>query len=68
MPTSLPAAVHRDLMAYAEVLSWTTGQAVSGSAKLIAAMIARFMATGRAFVKARHSADQLGAGSAERSG
>jgi hypothetical protein len=51
----LPGAVHRTLIAYAEVLSQATGQAVSDPAKLIAPMIERFMATDRAFAKARRS-------------
>jgi hypothetical protein len=50
----LPAAVHRDLVAYAEVLSRETAQ-VTEPAKLIAPMLARFMATDRAFAKARRS-------------
>jgi hypothetical protein len=50
----LPASVHRDLVAYAEVLGRTTGQPVSDPAKLIAPMIQRFMATDRAFAKARN--------------
>lgn len=51
----LPAAVHRDLVAYAEVLAREGGQPVTDPAKLIAPMIARFMATDRAFVKARRN-------------
>ena len=50
----LPAVVHRDLTAYAEVLGRETGQAVE-PAKLVAAMLARFMATDRGFAKARRS-------------
>jgi hypothetical protein len=49
----LPASVHRELVAYAEVLGRTTGQAVVEPAKLIVPMIQRFMATDRAFAKAR---------------
>jgi hypothetical protein len=49
----LSAAVHRDLVAYAEVLGGETGQPVADPAKLIAPMIQRFMATDRAFTKAR---------------
>ena len=48
----LPAAVHRDLVAYAEVLGRETGQAVE-PAKLVAPMLARFMSTDRAFSRAR---------------
>lgn len=49
----LPAEVHRNLVAYAHVLGRTTGKSVSDPAKLIAPMIERFMATDRAFAKAR---------------
>lgn len=48
----LPAQVHRDLVAYAEVLSRKTSQNVE-PAKLIAPMLAQFMAADRAFSKAR---------------
>lgn len=50
----LPASVHRDLVVYAEVLSQETGQSTE-PAKLIAPMLACFMATDRAFAKARRS-------------
>jgi hypothetical protein len=49
----LPAAVHRDLAAYAEVLGRETDQKVVDPAKLIAPMLARFMTTDRAFSRAR---------------
>ncbi|MGV7217812.1 DUF2274 domain-containing protein [Bradyrhizobium sp. UFLA05-112] len=49
----LPAGVHRDLILYAEILSRETGQKISDPNKLIAPMVARFMATDRAFAKAR---------------
>ena len=64
----LPAAVHRDLVAYAEVLGRTTGQRLPDPAKLIAPMIERFMATDRAFAKARRDSAQPGARAPERSG
>ncbi len=48
----LPAAVHRDLVSYAEVLAKQTGQKVE-PAKLVAPMLARFMSTDRAFLRAR---------------
>jgi hypothetical protein len=64
-----PAAVHRDLVAYADVLGRATGQAVSNPAKLIVPMIERFMATDRAFLKARREASpQSEVSEAERSG
>ena len=47
----LPAAVHGDLVAYAEALGHETGQPVSDPAKLIAPMLARFIASDRAFAK-----------------
>jgi hypothetical protein len=50
----LPAALHRDLLAYAEILGRESGQAVEPT-KLVAPMIARFMATDRGFAKMRHS-------------
>ncbi|ESX20172.1 hypothetical protein X766_08895 [Mesorhizobium sp. LSJC255A00] len=49
----LPAAIHRDLVAYAEVLGRETGQTVPDPAKLVAPMLARFMATDRAFSRAQ---------------
>lgn len=48
----IPADVHRDLVAYAELLSRETGQA-NEPAKLIAPMLVRFMATDRGFAAAR---------------
>ncbi|MEQ1889358.1 MAG: DUF2274 domain-containing protein [Alphaproteobacteria bacterium] len=50
----LPAAVHRDLVAYAEALAHETGQPVNEPAKLIAPMLARFIASDRAFAKVRN--------------
>jgi hypothetical protein len=51
----LSATVHRDLNAYAEMLGQETGQAISDPTKLIAPMLIRFMATDRAFAKAKRS-------------
>ena len=48
----LPAAVHRDLVAYADVLGRQNGQNVD-PAKLVGPMLARFMSTDRAFARAR---------------
>ncbi len=65
----LPAAVHRDLVAYAEVLGRTNGQSIAEPAKLIVPMIERFMATDRAFAKARRAGNsQPAAAAGERSG
>jgi hypothetical protein len=49
----LPAILHRDLLAYAEILTHQSGQPISEPTKLIAPMLARFMATDRAFAKSR---------------
>ena len=53
LTVELPADVHRNLAAYADVLARETGQSMLDPAKLIAPMLARFMATDRAFAKAR---------------
>ncbi|QHO75551.1 hypothetical protein ACH79_25825 [Bradyrhizobium sp. CCBAU 051011] len=45
--------VHRDLAVYADLLARETGQSIPDPAKLVAPMLARFMATDRAFAKAR---------------
>lgn len=50
----LPANTHRDLVTYAEVLGRENSQAVE-PARLVAPMLARFMATDRGFAKARRS-------------
>jgi hypothetical protein len=55
----VPAAVHRDLVAYAEVLARQTNQKVEPS-KLIAPMLARFMSTDRAFSRARREKQRTG--------
>ena len=52
LTVELPAALHRDLVAYAEVLGRESGQAVE-PAKLIAPMLTRFMVTDRVFVRQR---------------
>jgi len=49
----LPAAVHRDLLAYAEAVAAESGKPVAEPTKLIVPMLTRFMATDRAFSKSR---------------
>ncbi len=49
----LPGPLHRDLLAYAEVLAGETGQPVSDPVKLIVPMLERFMASDRGFVRSR---------------
>ncbi len=53
LTVELPAAVHRNLVAYAEAIGQEGGQAAPDPARLIAPMVERFMATDRAFGKAR---------------
>lgn len=53
LTVEIPAALHRDLVDYAQVLGRETGQSISEPAKLIAPMLARFMATDRTFAKMR---------------
>ena len=49
----LPAALHRDLVAYSGALARETGQAAIDPAKLVAPMLTRFIATDRAFRRTR---------------
>jgi hypothetical protein len=50
----LPAAVFRDLTAYADILTKTTGAAAPiDPSKLVVPMLERFMATDRVFTKTR---------------
>ena len=51
----LSAALHRDLVAYAEILGLETGQAPADPVRLITPMLERFIATDRGFVKARRT-------------
>jgi hypothetical protein len=51
----LPASVHRDLVAYAKALAGESGQSVADPSKLVAPMLARFMATDRGFAKLRRN-------------
>ena len=52
----LPAAVHRDLVAYGEALAREGGRVVE-PAKLAPPMLARFMATDRAFSRLKSRTD-----------
>jgi hypothetical protein len=53
LTVELPAAIYRDLVAYAETLSRETGQSIVEPGKLISPMIERFMASDRGFAKTR---------------
>jgi hypothetical protein len=62
LTVELSAAVHRDLLAYAEVLARETGQGIAEPTKLIAPMLARFMATDRVFAKIRRTTQERSTG------
>ncbi|NKK70016.1 DUF2274 domain-containing protein [Rhizobium leguminosarum bv. viciae] len=49
----LTAALHRELVAYAEILARETNQRISDPSKLIAPMVQRFIETDRGFARAR---------------
>jgi len=55
LTVELSAALHRDLVAYGQTLARETGQGVVEPAKLVGPMLARFMATDRAFAKLRRT-------------
>lgn len=56
LTVELPAALHRDLVAYANALAEETpGVPAADPAKLVAPMLARFMATDRVFARTRRS-------------
>lgn len=51
----LPASLHRDLAAYADILAREAGLEVGDPTRLIVPMLERFMATDRGFAKARRA-------------
>jgi hypothetical protein len=58
----LPATLHRDLVAYAQALARETAREPPEPGKLIAPMLARFMATDRVFAKTRRAGQPVGKG------
>jgi hypothetical protein len=56
LTVELSAPVHRDLLAYADAIGKEGGQTPPEPAKLISPMLARFMATDRAFARTRKAA------------
>jgi hypothetical protein len=54
----LPASLHRDLTAYAEILSHEAGQPATDPVRLIVPMLQRFIATDRGFAKAKQAGAQ----------
>ena len=55
LTVTLSAALHRNLVAYAEILAKETGKPVEAN-KLIAPMLEKFIASDRGFAKARNVA------------
>lgn len=53
LTVDLPAAIHRDLVAYAQAHAAQEGGKAAEPARLVAPMLARFMASDRAFVRGR---------------
>ncbi|HMO06855.1 MAG TPA: DUF2274 domain-containing protein [Paracoccaceae bacterium] len=53
LTVDLTAALHRDLIAYGEILSRDAGQPPIPPARLIVPMLERFIATDRGFAKTR---------------
>lgn len=51
----LPGSLHRDLVTYAALLARETGQNATDPTRLIVPMLKRFMATDRAFAKAKRT-------------
>ena len=55
LTVEFPAAVHRNLVAYAEAIGRESGQPAPDPARIVVPMIERFMATDRVFARARKS-------------
>jgi hypothetical protein len=55
LTVELSAALHRDLVAYGQALARETGHGIVEPTKLVGPMLARFMATDRAFAKLRRT-------------
>lgn len=53
LSVELPASVHHDLVAYANALAAESGATALAADRLVAPMLARFMATDRGFAKLR---------------
>ncbi|QNG44182.1 DUF2274 domain-containing protein [Sphingobium yanoikuyae] len=56
LAVELPAAVHRDLVAYAAALAAETGGEAVSPEKLVSPMLAKFMASDRGFSRRRGGA------------
>lgn len=56
----LPAALHRNLIEYADALGCQTEQTIPDPMQLIVPMLERFIATDRGFAKSKNRASGLG--------
>ncbi|UWQ16697.1 DUF2274 domain-containing protein [Jannaschia sp. M317] len=65
LTVELPAELHRDLIAYGEILGREAGQGPVEPIKLIAPMLERFIATDRGFANARRSLSKNGSSKAQ---
>jgi len=65
LTVELPASTYRDLVAYGEALHRESSQMIE-PARMVAPMLARFMASDRAFSIARRNRQISGTGRAER--
>ncbi len=55
MTIEIQAALHRNLVEYAEIMERQIGQKISDPKKFVGAMMIRFMETDRAFLKAKRA-------------
>lgn len=59
LTVELPASLHRDLVAYGEILARQSGQSGIEPSRLIVPMLERFIATDRGFVRARRGTTRI---------
>jgi hypothetical protein len=52
----VPAALHRDLLAYSEIIARESDQLAVDVSRLMVAMVTRFITTDRAFAKSKRGA------------
>lgn len=60
LTVELPARLHRDLIAYGEILGREAGKGPIEPTKLVVPMLDRFIATDRGFAKVRRSLPKPG--------
>lgn len=65
LTVELPATLHRDLIAYGQILGREAGQDLIPPARLIMPMVEQFIATDRGFAKARRGGGRQGSSGAK---